>query len=202
MIKLSTKERAALIRQLAPYIEEQKLYVQYDRGKYCNVEAFEYAGSLMNLSPIVADCYNVPEPGDKIKYKAEVWIKDLDKDQEVARAMAIASTKEPSLAKFGEHNIASMATTRATGKAYRLLIGYLFKEMGYEGTPAEEMNGEEEIEISQIAEIRELLKHDAIPEGSIESTRSVMMHFDVARAENCIKYLNGIIEKHDGKKKD
>ncbi len=194
MIKLTPKEKAKLIGILAPYIEQHKLYVQYDRGKYCNVEAFEYAGSLLNLTAVAVDCYSV-KGAKGIKYKAEVMIKDLDKDQEVGRAFAICTNQEDMTKTFDEHSIASMATTRATGKAYRLIIGYLFREMGFEGTPAEEMNGQDEIEIVQIADIREMLKKDEIPEDVADSVRSVMMHFDVARAENCIEYLNGIIKK-------
>jgi len=52
-----------------------------------------------------------------------------------------------------------------------------------------------EIEIVQIADIREMLKDDKIPEDVADSVRSVMMHFDVTRAMNCIEYLNGIIKK-------
>ena len=42
---------------------------------------------------------------------------------------------------FDEYAICSMAQTRAVGKAYRLLIGWLMKSAGYEATPLEEMDG-------------------------------------------------------------
>ena len=43
---------------------------------------------------------------------------------------------------FGdEYAILSMAQTRAIGKAFRNLIGWVIKMAGYESTPAEEMSG-------------------------------------------------------------
>ena len=54
--------------------------------------------------------------------------------------MAICTNKEPGKTNFDEYAVASMAQTRAVGKAFRLKIGWLLKIAGYETTPAEEMD--------------------------------------------------------------
>ena len=53
---------------------------------------------------------------------------------------ALCSNKERSKRSFDEYAILSMAQTRAEGKAYRLLLGWLMKAAGFEATPAEEMD--------------------------------------------------------------
>jgi hypothetical protein len=44
-------------------------------------------------------------------------------------------------ATFEEYAVASMSQTRAIGKAYRNLLGFVMKSAGYADTPAEEMDG-------------------------------------------------------------
>ena len=58
----------------------------------------------------------------------------------LSKAEAICSNDEPSKASYAPFSIYSMAQTRATGKAYRLALGWIMKLAGYESTPAEEMD--------------------------------------------------------------
>jgi hypothetical protein len=61
----------------------------------------------------------------------------------MGRGIAICSNKEAIKRNFEEYAIASMAQTRAEGKAYRMLLSWLISAAGYETTPAEEADGYE-----------------------------------------------------------
>jgi hypothetical protein len=58
----------------------------------------------------------------------------------LSRGYAVCSNKEHSKKRFDEYAIASMAQTRAVGKAYRNILAWLMKAAGFEATPAEEMD--------------------------------------------------------------
>jgi hypothetical protein len=58
----------------------------------------------------------------------------------LSRGYAVCSNKENSKRRFDEYAIASMAQTRAVGKAYRNILAWLMKAAGFEATPAEEMD--------------------------------------------------------------
>lgn len=75
---------------------------------------------------------------DEIKYEAEVKIKTLS-GKTISSAIAICSNFEKGKNDKDEYVIASMAQTRATGKAFRLAFSWIMKMSGYEVTPAEEM---------------------------------------------------------------
>ena len=77
--------------------------------------------------------------GKEYKYRAEVTLRDKENNV-VGSGIAICTNKEPGKGNFDEYAVASMAQTRAVGKAFRLKIGWLLKIAGYETTPAEEMN--------------------------------------------------------------
>jgi alkylated DNA nucleotide flippase Atl1 len=57
----------------------------------------------------------------------------------VSRGFAICSQKEMNRLRSDEYVLASMAQTRAIGKAYRNVIGWVMKLANYEPTPAEEI---------------------------------------------------------------
>ena len=75
-----------------------------------------------------------------IRYRAKVNIKRLDTQEIIGSGIAICTNKEKGKQYFEEYAIASMAQTRAIGKAYRNAFGWLMKLAGYEATPAEEMD--------------------------------------------------------------
>lgn len=83
---------------------------------------------------------------DEIKYKAIVQLKSLN-GTIITKAEAICSNAETGKVANDEYAIASMAQTRATGKAFRLAFSWIVKIAGYEPTPAEEVielqNGEQ-----------------------------------------------------------
>ena len=68
------------------------------------------------------------------------------KGELVQTAYALCSNSELKKVSFDEYAVMSMAQTRATGKAYRLFLGFVFKLAGFSATPKEEM---EEFEDAQ-----------------------------------------------------
>lgn len=109
------------------------------RGKnYVNVEGWQIAGAFTGTFPIVEKVENLSE-GNNYKYRAEVSLRDKDGNK-VGYGVAICTNREAGKTGFDEYAVASMAQTRAVGKAFRMKIGWLLKIAGYETTPTEEMD--------------------------------------------------------------
>ena len=123
---------------LKDLIVQNKLFTQIKGKNYVNVEGWQIAGAFTGTFPIVENVENLSE-GDSYKYRAEVSLRDKDNNK-VGYGVAICTNKEPGKTNFDEYAVASMAQTRAVGKAYRMKIGWLLKVAGYETTPAEEMD--------------------------------------------------------------
>ena len=144
---------------LKEFIVKQGLYTNIQGKNYVNVEGWQFAGGNMGLFPIVEKCEKLERQGETT-YRAEVVIYHHEKI--VSRGIAICSSKEAGKGNKDEYVIASMAQTRATGKAYRLIIGWLMKAAGYEATPAEEASGAQgaktkEITAEEIGNAKKLL---------------------------------------------
>jgi hypothetical protein len=124
---------------LRSHIKEQKLYTMIREKAYAHVEAWQMAGACFGLYPVVESCDDITTEPGVWKYRAVVAIMDRDNNVK-GRGIAICSKAESRKSSFDEYAIASMAQTRAVGKAFRLLIGWVLKTAGYETTPAEEMD--------------------------------------------------------------
>ncbi len=131
-------ETLHLAADLARFIKENKLYVNLQGKEYVNVEGWQYAGSRLGILPIVEELTNLSDELE-IKYQSRVRLLNLRNEQVVGSGFAICSNKEPGKKFFQEFAIASMAQTRAIGKAYRNILAWLIRAAGYEPTPAEEM---------------------------------------------------------------
>lgn len=123
---------------LKDMIVQNKLYTSIRGKNYINVEGWQIAGAFTGTFPIVESVENLSE-GNTYKYRAEVSLRDKEGNK-VGYGVAICTNKEPGKTNFDEYAVASMAQTRAVGKAYRMKIGWLLKVAGYETTPAEEMD--------------------------------------------------------------
>lgn len=124
---------------LKKIIVDNKLYDLIKGKNYVNVEGWQIAGAYMGIVPVLKELKDLSN-GAVYKYMAEVELIDQRSGNIVGRGMAICSNKEASKRSFEEYAIASMAQTRAIGKAYRSVIGWVIKMAGYEVTPAEEMS--------------------------------------------------------------
>lgn len=123
---------------LKEMIVQNKLYTSIKGKNYINVEGWQIAGAFTGTFPIVESVENLSD--DKCyRYRAEVSLHDKDGNK-VGYGVAICTNKEAGKTNFDEYAVASMAQTRAVGKAFRMKIGWLLKVAGYETTPAEEMD--------------------------------------------------------------
>ena len=133
----NANETLHLAEDLAKFIREKKLFQNIQGKEYVNVEGWQYAGSRLGILPIVEDVTNVSTESE-IKYTAKVRLLDMRSDRIVGSGFAICSNKEAGKKFYAEYAIASMAQTRAVGKAYRNILAWILRAAGYEPTPLEE----------------------------------------------------------------
>ncbi|MGI4874738.1 MAG: hypothetical protein ACRYFX_26585 [Janthinobacterium lividum] len=131
-------ETLDLAKDLAKFIKDNKLSTQVQGKEFVNVEGWQYAGSRLGIVPIVEHVINVSND-QELKYQAKVTLYDLRHGTTVGAGFAICSNKESGKKFYQEFAIASMAQTRAVGKAYRNILAWIIRAAGYEPTPAEEM---------------------------------------------------------------
>lgn len=129
---------AKIANTIKEYAIGQGLVSNIKGKSYPNVEAWQYAGLLMGLFPKVREVTNI-STDKEIKYSAIVDITEKATGNVVSTGFAMCSNKENTKKYFEEYAICSMAQTRATGKAFRLLVGWMFKLADLEATPSEEM---------------------------------------------------------------
>ncbi len=135
----SSSDTLALAKDLARFIKENKLFHSIQGKEFVNVEGWQYAGSRLGILPVVATLNKDFAMNEEIKYSAKVNLIDLRTGHVVGCGFALCSSKEPGKRGFQEFAIASMAQTRAIGKAYRSILAWIIRAAGYEATPAEEM---------------------------------------------------------------
>lgn len=124
---------------LKELIVQNHLFANIKKKNYVNVEGWQIAGAFTGTFPVVEKVEELPAKPGEFKYRAEVSLRDGE-GKKVGYGVAICSNREAGKKNFDEYAVASMAQTRAVGKAYRMKIGWLLKVAGYETTPAEEMD--------------------------------------------------------------
>ena len=138
------KDMTAMSAVLKSHVIKQNLYTNIKGKNYVHIEGWQFAGGMMGLIPKVAKVENLSNDKE-VKWKADVELVNAKTGQAVSYGFAICSSKETTKKGFDEYAILSMAQTRAVGKAYRNLIGWVMKLAGYEGTPSEEMRKVDEV---------------------------------------------------------
>jgi len=172
---------------LKEHIVSQKLFVPVKGKNYVLVEGWQFAGGLTGVFPRVTSLEN--QSTDKeIKYRAEVELVHMKSGQVVGTGMAVCSNKERGKQAFEEYAIASMAQTRAVGKAFRLTFGWVMKMAGYEATPAEEVIVSEDEE-------------EKIEEETIFNLARSVANADLENREQFYKSYEQFIENKDELKK-
>ena len=135
---------------LAPLVREQGLTVKglnrsNKEAEYVTVEGWEVLGTFLGIVPvttIIEDMTN--DKGRVIGYKARATLyqNPIIENDEIVGGTVIARA-EAQADKSGFQKdlfaIASMAQTRALGKAYRMGLSWIMKMAGFEGTFAEDM---------------------------------------------------------------
>jgi hypothetical protein len=144
-----------LAAELQRFVKEQKLTVSIKGKEYPLVESWQFAGSQLGLVPVIQSVENV-STDTEIKYLATVNIIKIVDGSIISKGIAICSNKEGNKRMWDEYAICSMAQTRATGKAFRNILGWLMRASGFSATPAEEMDFNKE------------------PDGPTESERAIL----------------------------
>lgn len=132
------KQMQAMAAVLKSYVVAEKLFTGIQGKNYVHVEGWQFAGGLMGTFPRIASVENLSS-GSEMKWRADAEIVDLKTGNVISRGIAVCSSKESKKKNFDEYAILSMAQTRAIGKAYRNVIGWVMKLAGYESTPSEDM---------------------------------------------------------------
>jgi hypothetical protein len=133
------QEALQVASTLQTFVTERKLTANIQGKNYPLVEAWQFAGSQLGLIPVVKEVKNLSNEFE-LKYESIVEVVRLTDGLVLSRGYAVCSNKEHSKKRFDEYAIASMAQTRAVGKAYRNILAWLMKAAGFEATPAEEMD--------------------------------------------------------------
>lgn len=127
---------------------------QYIKIAFINIEVKGRNGIYLKEVPVYAgftqdsDQYNLATSGKTIvrtltkpyfAYECECSIERLNDGRRVSTGTGLCSNLELTKVGFDEYAVNSMAQTRAIGKGYRNIIGYVMNAAGMETTPAEEM---------------------------------------------------------------
>jgi len=136
LVNANDMKKMAMV--LKAYIVSNKLSVRIVDRDYVMCEGWQFAGGLMGMAARVVKIENLSSSTEK-KWRADVEIVQLKNGSVIGSGMAICSNQETKKRTFDEYAICSMAQTRAIGKAYRNMIGWVIKLAGYEVAPAEEM---------------------------------------------------------------
>lgn len=132
-----------LSSDIQKFVNKTNGYTAIRGKKYVHVSCWQMVGGLLGLSAIVQSCTNL-STDTETKYSAKVSILNNASGEIVGTGFAVCSNKEKTKGRFEEYAIASMAQTRAIGKAFRATCGWVMQAAGFESTPAEEMTTEKE----------------------------------------------------------
>lgn len=131
-------QMAEMSKLLKQHIVSQGLSTVIIGKNYVQIEGWQFAGGLMGMAAKIVKVENLSSGTEK-KWRADVEIIRLKDNVAVGFGTAICSNLEGKKKSFDEYAICSMAQTRAIGKAYRNMIGWVIKLAGYEATPSEEI---------------------------------------------------------------
>ena len=135
---------------LAPLVRNQGLVVKglnrsNKEAEYVTVEGWEVLGTFLGIVPvttIISEIKNKQERTVGYVARATLYQNPIIENDEIVGGTVIARAEaQADRSGFQKDlfEIASMAQTRALGKAYRMGLSWIMKMAGFEGTPAEEM---------------------------------------------------------------
>jgi len=151
-IPMSAKVHVAtnVANTLAPLVRNQGLVVKglnrsNKEAEYVTVEGWEVLGTFLGIVPVTTVIDEIKNDKDRIvgyKARATLYQNPIIENDEIVGGTVIAraeATADKSGFQKDLFAIASMAQTRALGKAYRMGLSWIMKMAGFEGTPAEDM---------------------------------------------------------------
>lgn len=197
---LTMSKAKKVSKELIGFVDTNRLSVNIAGKNYLMTEAWQFVGETqLGLTAVVIGCDQVAPTDDgmkELKYKAEVIIQN-SQGTIISRGFAYCSNFENKKKKFEEYAIASMAQTRAIGKAYRNILGWIVKLAGYEGTPSEEINSEQ-MESDLAKKKQEVLK--ALNDHDIIQGNKIMDYIEKTLGKRTIETIdeaNEIIRSFD-----
>ena len=143
-------------------------YVQNIHGKqYPKVEWWNTLGSFIGVKPMLEFDRRI-DNGEVVEWEATIQLRHTGTNALHGRAASMCSSQERMWKSSDEYAIRSMASTRATGKAYRLGYSHIAIAAGLEPTPAEEMIGIEKTDrFERTQPSYPMTRHNATAQGSI-----------------------------------
>ena len=151
-IPMSAKVHVAtnVANTLAPLVRNQGLVVKglnrsNKEAEYVTVEGWEVLGTFLGIVPVTTVVDEIKNDKDRIvgyKARATLYQNPIIENDEIVGGTVIAraeATADKSGFQKDLFAIASMAQTRALGKAYRMGLAWVMKMAGFEGTFAEDM---------------------------------------------------------------
>ena len=135
---------------LAPLVRSQGLTVKglnrsNKDAEYVTVEGWEVLGTFLGIVPVTTIISEIKNKQERtIGYVARATLYQnpiIENDEIVGGTVIVRAEAQADRSGFQKDlfAIASMAQTRALGKAYRMGLSWIMKMAGFEGTPAEEM---------------------------------------------------------------
>lgn len=157
---------------LARVVNEQKLYAVVNGKKFPTVEAWTLLGSMLGVFPVTEWVHELlNEDGTVRGFEARVRAQTLSgRTVGAGEARCIRGESQTWHLKAQEYAVSSMAQTRATSKALRGPLDFVFKLAGFQPTPAEEMT-------DNSPRTGEILTQDASP----ETRKALRAAEDIAR---------------------
>lgn len=138
---LSMAKAKKVANELMRFVKTNNLSVNIAGKDYLLTEAWQFVGETqMGLTQVVTECEKIQtEDPKEVKYRAVVEVFN-NQGTVISRGFAFCSSNERKKKGFEEYAVASMAQTRAIGKAYRNILAWIVRMAGYEATPVEEMD--------------------------------------------------------------
>jgi hypothetical protein len=136
-----TSRMTAIADALADAIEARGMFTTISGRKYVLAEGWSLVGAMVGVFPhprLVEELRD--QEGNWFGFRATVDLVTRDGGV-VGGAVALCTVNEAQWRDRDPNQIASMAQTRATAKAYRSTLGFIMPMAGYAATPAEEMEG-------------------------------------------------------------
>lgn len=138
----------AIATPLAEFVRARGMVKHLDRRnqsrEYVQIEGWSFMGAMLGIAPIAREVKELRDPeGALVGFEARVELVTRD-GAVVGGGIGECSWAEANWSGRDPYAVKSMAQTRATGKAYRLALGFVMSAAGFEATPAEEMPDESE----------------------------------------------------------
>lgn len=131
------RQMRALVSEVSAACTGKAFRANIQGKDYPTVQWWTTVGASLGMFPYEVWSKKIEDDNGKMAYESFVEVRR--NGVAITSASAICSTGERTWSSRDEYAIKSMATTRATAKAYRLGLSFLAVLAGLEATPAEEM---------------------------------------------------------------